>query len=91
LGLKPIVPKEYDGLADAHAYNRFVTEGTAYVLDGRVPKKRQVFVLSYYLTGVAYDFCIQKVSLILINGIYRNSFRNYLIIVFQLITGWSSA
>jgi hypothetical protein len=62
-GLKPIAPKEYNGAADARAYNRFVTEGTTYVLDGRVPKNRQVFVLSYYLDGIAYDFYTQKVSM----------------------------
>ena len=62
-GLKPIAPKEYDGSADARAYNRFVTEGTTYVIDGRVPRNRRVFVLSYYLNGVAYDFYTQKVSM----------------------------
>ena len=62
-GLKLIAPKEYNGVADAWAYNRFVTEGTTYVLDGRVPKNRQVFVLSYYLDGIAYDFYTQKVSM----------------------------
>ena len=39
-GLKPIVPKEYDGSPDARAFNRFVTEGTAYVVNGRVPRKQ---------------------------------------------------
>jgi len=62
-GLKPIAPKEYDGSADARAYNRFVMEGTTYVFDGRVPRNRRVFVLSYYLDGVAYDFYTQKVSM----------------------------
>ena len=60
-GLKPIAPRKYDGLADARAYNRFVTEGTAYVVNGRVPRNRQVFVLSYFLEGTAYDFYTQKV------------------------------
>ena len=63
LGLKPIAPRAYDGLADAHAYNRFVTEGTAYVVNGRVPQNRQVFVLSYFLEGTTYDFYTQKVSM----------------------------
>ncbi|KAJ3514054.1 hypothetical protein NLJ89_g2595 [Agrocybe chaxingu] len=61
--LKPIPPKEYDGTADTRSYNRFVTEGTAYVHDGRVPRDRRVFVLSYYLSGIAYDFYVQKVSM----------------------------
>ena len=62
-GLKPIAPKVYDGSPDARAFNRFVTEGTAFVVDGRVPRNRQVFVLSYYLDKTAYDFYIQKVSM----------------------------
>ncbi|KIM42784.1 hypothetical protein M413DRAFT_408828 [Hebeloma cylindrosporum] len=47
----------------SRAYNRFVTEGTTYVIDGRVPRNRRVFVLSYYLDGVAYDFYTQRVSM----------------------------
>jgi hypothetical protein len=61
--LKPIVPKEYGGAADACLFYRFVTEGTAYVIDGCVALDRQVFVLSYYLSGPAYDFYTQKVSM----------------------------
>lgn len=61
--LKPIVPKEYNGAADSRLFYRFVTEGTAYVIDGRVALDRQVFVLSYYMAGPAYDFYTQKVSM----------------------------
>ena len=61
--LKPIAPKEYDGMPDARAYHQFVTEGSDYVQTGKVSKTRQVFVLSYYLKGRAYDFYTQKVSL----------------------------
>ncbi len=61
--LKPLVPKEYDGTPDARAYYRFLTEGTAYVTDGKVDPDRQVFILSYYLTGKAYDYYTQKVAL----------------------------
>jgi hypothetical protein len=61
--LKPIAPTVYNGAADARAYNRFLSEGTAYVLDNHVPPSRHVFVLSYYLIGTAYDFYTQKVSL----------------------------
>jgi hypothetical protein len=60
--LKPIVPKEYNGTADARLFYRFVTEGTAYVTDGNVPLERQIFVLSYHLSGTAYDFYTQKVA-----------------------------
>jgi hypothetical protein len=61
--IKPIPPTEYDGAADARAYHRFVTEGTEYITSGKVGKKQCAFVLSYYLTGKAYDFYTQKVSL----------------------------
>ncbi|KAF9470906.1 hypothetical protein BDN70DRAFT_820718, partial [Pholiota conissans] len=61
--IKPIAPKPYDGSPDARAFTRFVTEGTAYVLDGNVKKNRRVFVLSYYLTGRAYDFYTQKIAM----------------------------
>ena len=60
--IKPIPPLEYDGKADAHAYHRFVRESEAYLRDGRVRGRRKVFLLSYYLTGRAYDFYTQKVS-----------------------------
>ena len=60
--IKPIPPKEYDGCADARAYHRFVRESEAYLRDGRVRGRRQVFQLSYYLTGKAYDFYTQKVA-----------------------------
>jgi len=61
--LKPIPPSEYDGSADARAYHRFITEGTAYLVDGKVKRNRRVFVLSYYLKGKAYDFYTQKISM----------------------------
>jgi len=61
--LKPIPPSEYDGSADARAYHRFITEGTAYLVDGKVRRNRRVFVLSYYLKGKAYDFYTQKISM----------------------------
>ena len=60
--IKPIAPKEYDGNADARAYHRFVRESEAYIRDGRVKGRRRIFILSYYLTGKAYDFYTQKVS-----------------------------
>jgi hypothetical protein len=59
--IKPIAPREYDGSVDARAYHRFVEESTAYLIDGRVSADRHI--LSHYLTGRAYDFYTQKVSL----------------------------
>ena len=87
-GLKPIAPKIYNGAADARAYNRFVKEGTTYVLDGRVPRNRQVFVLSYYLDGIAYNFYTQKISM---NFAEWRLQKNSLIIASRLTTGWNSA
>lgn len=60
--LKPIPPLQYDGTADLRLYNRFVTEGTTYLIDGDVPPERQVHILSYYLGGRAYDFFVQKIG-----------------------------
>ena len=61
--IKPIPPKEYDGATDVRAYHRFVRESDAYLRDGRVKGRRKVFLLSYYLTGKAYDFYTQKVAI----------------------------
>lgn len=60
--IKPIAPTEYDGCADPRAYHRFVRESEAYLRDGRVKGSRKIFLLSYYLTGKAYDFYTQKVA-----------------------------
>jgi len=48
---------------DAQAYNRFVMEGTIYIINGWIPCNIWVFVLSYYLDGIAYNFYTQKVSI----------------------------
>ena len=61
--LKPIPPLEYDGKPDARSYHRFVRESEAYLRDGRVRGRRKVFLLSYYLSGRAYDFYTQKVAI----------------------------
>ena len=60
--IKPIAPKEYDGQADARSYHCFIRESEAYLRDGKVKGQRQIFLLSYYLTGKAYDFYTQKVA-----------------------------
>jgi hypothetical protein len=61
--IRPIAPKEYDGRPDARLFHRFVKESEAYLKDGKVKSRRQVFLLSYHLTGKAYDFYTQRVSL----------------------------
>ena len=61
--IKPIAPREYNGQAEPRAYHRFVRESEAYLRDGRVKGRQQIFLLSYYLSGRAYDFYTQKVAL----------------------------
>ena len=61
--IRPIPPKEYNGAADVRAYHRFVRESDAYLQDGKVRRCRKVFLLSYYLSGKAYDFYTQKVAI----------------------------
>ncbi|KIK50417.1 hypothetical protein GYMLUDRAFT_182823, partial [Collybiopsis luxurians FD-317 M1] len=60
--LKPDPPEVYDGLADVRPFIKYVTEGTAYVRDGRVPKNRRVLKLSKYLSGKAYQFYLTTVA-----------------------------
>jgi hypothetical protein len=60
--LKPIAPTTYDGAVDSCAFHRFITEGTAYVKDGRVKHKKRAFMLSHYLKGKAHEFYICEVS-----------------------------
>ncbi|KAJ6594825.1 hypothetical protein B0H19DRAFT_1284575, partial [Mycena capillaripes] len=59
--LKPINPRRYDGKPDANLIHRFVREASTYVHMGRVPKKDQVFFVSYFLDGKALDFYNQVV------------------------------
>ncbi|KAE9383128.1 hypothetical protein BT96DRAFT_961093 [Gymnopus androsaceus JB14] len=60
--LKPDPPESYDGSVDVRAFIKFVTEGTAYVRDGRVPSNRRVLKLSKYLKGKAYQFYLTTVA-----------------------------
>ncbi|KAJ3889903.1 hypothetical protein GG344DRAFT_78374 [Lentinula edodes] len=60
--LKPDPPEPYDGSIDINAYIKFVTEGTAYVRDGHVPRNRRVLKLSKYLKSKAYQFYLTTVA-----------------------------
>ena len=60
--IKLIPPKEYDGSVDIRAYHRFIQDNDVYLRDGKVKGRWKVFLLSYYLTGKAYDFYTQKVA-----------------------------
>ena len=72
--IKPKPPKDYDGVADARSFHRFVTEGTDYVMAGKVSRQRHVFVLSYHLKGKAYDFYTQE---IVTKGAYNWSLEDF--------------
>jgi len=61
--IKPKPPKDYDGAADVWSFHHFVTEGTDYVVLGKVAHHHHVFVLSYHLKGKAYDFYTQQVTM----------------------------
>lgn len=61
--IKPTPPEKYDGRVDIRAFHRFLMHGTAYVKYGYVEKRRQVMVLSEFLTGKAYIFYTRSVSL----------------------------
>ena len=84
LVIKPIAPKEYDGSANSRAYHCFVRESEAYLRDGKVKGQRKIFLLSYYLTGKAYDFYTQKVANDKVNwtlGQFYDELFNYCFLV----------
>lgn len=60
--IKPVPPKTYNGSANMKDFHQYMTDGTAYVIDGQVGKDRQVYILSHYLSGKARDFYVQEVS-----------------------------
>ena len=60
---KAIPPRGYNGRPDARAYHRFMKEGIAYLEDANIRPKRYAYTLSCYLSGKAYDFYTQKVSM----------------------------
>ncbi|KAL0065978.1 hypothetical protein AAF712_006967 [Marasmius tenuissimus] len=54
--LKPIRPNKYDGAMNPRKFLRFSKEAYRLVKDGKVPKHRQVDIVSHYLEGKAYSF-----------------------------------
>ncbi|KAG1811324.1 hypothetical protein EV424DRAFT_1349662 [Suillus variegatus] len=44
------------------AFHQFLMEGTAYVKDGKVERKRRVYILAHHLKGRACEFYIREVS-----------------------------
>ncbi|KAG6874962.1 hypothetical protein C0992_005778 [Termitomyces sp. T32_za158] len=61
--IKPTPPEKYSGQADLRSFHKFLTHGTSYVKYGYVERRRQVIVLSEFLTGKAYIFYTQRVSI----------------------------
>ncbi|KAG5350024.1 hypothetical protein C0989_000601 [Termitomyces sp. Mn162] len=61
--IKPTLPEKYGGQAEYRAFQKFLTHGTAYVKYVYVEKRRQVMVLSEFLTGQTYTFYTRHVSL----------------------------
>lgn len=61
--LKPIPPEKYDGTANVQEFHKFMRQAKEYITDGRVPKHRQVSLLSNFLIGRAYTFYTREVVL----------------------------
>lgn len=60
---KAIAPREYDGRENPRAFHRFMKESVIYLKDAHIKRKRYAYTLSRYLTGRAYNYYTQKVSL----------------------------
>jgi hypothetical protein len=60
--LKPIEPQVYNGEDDTHLFHKLMTQGTDYVVQGKVEKYQQVAVLSNFLSGKAYTFYTHEIS-----------------------------
>ena len=79
-------PVGHGKVLDPRAYHRFVRESEAYLRDGKVKGRRQVFLLSYYLTGKAVTFTLREYRLTKTNGLYDSSMMNCSIYAFLSIT-----
>jgi len=53
---------KYDKSADLKSFHRFMMESTAYVKDGNVPEKKQVFIVAHYLTRKGCTFYTEEVT-----------------------------
>ena len=60
--LKPVQLLVYDGLADSKAFHCFMMESTAYVKDGNIPEKKQVFMIAHFLTGKGCTLYAKEVA-----------------------------
>ncbi|MDF5731949.1 MAG: retropepsin-like aspartic protease [Rhizonema sp. PD38] len=60
--LKPVQPGKYNGQAGTHVFHKFIMECNAYIIDGRVPRKRQVSALMHFLEDKAHEFFIREVA-----------------------------
>ncbi|THU82458.1 hypothetical protein K435DRAFT_608516, partial [Dendrothele bispora CBS 962.96] len=60
--LKPVPPTEYDGTPDARVLHRFCQECRDYLEAGKVKPHRQVFTISRFLKGTAWEFYLNTVA-----------------------------
>ncbi|THV05341.1 hypothetical protein K435DRAFT_575059, partial [Dendrothele bispora CBS 962.96] len=60
--LKPVPPTEYDGTLDARVLHRFCQECCDYLDAGKVKPHRQVFTISRFLKGTAWEFYLNTVA-----------------------------
>jgi len=61
--LKSIPPEKYNGAADLQSFYKFMNDEMSYLKQGRVPSNKRVDILSHYLSGRAYNFYTQEVSI----------------------------
>ncbi|KAG6809124.1 hypothetical protein H0H92_001467 [Tricholoma furcatifolium] len=61
--IKPTPPEKYSGEPDVQKYFKFVAQSVAYCDKGQIPSEDQVQEVSYFLTGEAYKFYLNEVSM----------------------------
>ncbi|KAG6810504.1 hypothetical protein H0H92_011575 [Tricholoma furcatifolium] len=61
--IKPTPPEKYNGEPDVQRYFKFVAQSVAYCDKGQIPTEDQVQEVSYFLTGEAYKFYLNEVSM----------------------------
>ncbi|KAG6809659.1 hypothetical protein H0H92_015293 [Tricholoma furcatifolium] len=59
--IKPTPPEKYNGEPEVQRYFKFVAQSVAYCDKGQIPSEDQVQKISYFLTGEAYKFYLNKV------------------------------
>jgi hypothetical protein len=60
--LKPIPPEPYDGTPDLRVFHKLAVQVKNYMADGHVLPKKQVYCLSDFLKGKAYEFYLMDMA-----------------------------